>query len=126
DDDYVKQFAASMDQPPLNLDVAAAADVIPAYAWLVEDLKKVELRAPQPEVRNIEVSKAQALQVPPSTTIGNLAQGYIGGDITDIKSELKKLSGSFAAAREKAIKDAVAGGANVSSDDWVFADWTPG
>ena len=126
EDEYVKQFAASMDQPPLNLDVAAKADVIPAYAWLVEDFKKSVFRAPQPEVRNIEVSKAQALRVPPSTTIGNLAQGYLGGDIADIKGELKKLSDAFSTAREQAVKDAAAGGAKVSLDDWAFADWTPG
>lgn len=126
DDDYVAQFAASMDQPPLNLDLAASADVIPAYAQLVEDFKNVVFRAPEAQVRNIDVTRVQALQVPPSSDLGILTQGYLGGDITDVKGELKKLSDACAAAREQAIADAKAEGADVSLDDWAFSDWTPG
>ncbi len=126
EDAYVKQFAASMDQPPLNLDVAANADVIPAYAWLIEDFKKVVFRAPEAQVRNIDVTRAQALQVPPSSDLGNLVQGYLGGDVTDIKGELRKLSDSYTAAREKAVSDAKAEGADVAVSDWVFSDWKSG
>jgi maltose-binding protein MalE len=125
-DDYQAALAAAMDQPPLNLDIVAEADVIDAYAWLVEDFKKRVFRAPQPQVRKIEVTEVQARQTPPSTDLGAIVQGYLGGDITDVRAELVKLSDAFSAALDAAIDDAVADGIDVSRADWEFPDWQRG
>jgi multiple sugar transport system substrate-binding protein len=115
-----------MDQPPLNLDVVAKADVIEPYAALIADFKKRVFRAPQPQVRNVEVSKALALTTPITPHMGDLIQGYLGGNITNLKSELVKLSDNFSRDLDSAIAKAKAAGADVSRADFEFSDWKRG
>lgn len=125
-DDYQKGLAEAMDQPPLNLDVVAQADVIEPYAWLAEDYKKRVFRAPEAEVRNPETTKALALTTPIAPHLGNIIQGYLGGDISDLRAELVKLSDSFNQDLDSAIQEAKSAGANISREDWAFSDWQPG
>ncbi|GAA4428418.1 hypothetical protein GCM10023169_29520 [Georgenia halophila] len=125
-DDYQVGLAEAMDQPPINLDAVEKADVIEPYAWLVADFQKRVFRAPEPQVRNIEVTEAQALISPVSPEIGNIVQGYLGGDISDLEGELTKLSAAHSEALDAAIEQARAEGADVSREDWAFPDWERG
>lgn len=124
--EYQKGLAAGMDQPPIDLDVVDTADVIEPYKKVVSYFKKSVYRAPQAVVRNPQVAAAQALSKPVSPLLGDIIQGYLGGDVTDLKGELKKLSDRFTADRDQAVKAAVANGAKVSLDDYAFPDWKPG
>lgn len=124
--EYQKGLAAGMDQPPIDLDVVDSADVIESYKKVVSYFKSTVYRAPQAVVRNPQIAVAQSLAKPISPLLGDIIQGYLGGDITDLKGALKKLSDSFSADREQAIKGAVAKGAQVSADDYAFPDWKPG
>jgi multiple sugar transport system substrate-binding protein len=124
--EYQKGLAAGMDQPPIDLDVVDKADVIDPYKKVVSYFKKTVYRAPQAVVRNPEISVAQSLSKPVSPLLGDIIQGYLGGDITDLKGALKTLSDNFSADREQAIKGATAKGAKVSLDDYAFPDWKPG
>lgn len=126
DDEYQKGLAAGMDAPPIMLDVVETADVIEPYRRLVGEFKTHVFRAPMPQVRNVDVLKAQALMVPVQPDLGAIVQGYIGGDVTDLKAELTKLSDSFSSALDTAISGATAAGAKVSRSDWEFADWKRG
>ena len=56
-DDYQRALAEAMDQPPLNLDTVAKADVIEPYRTLIADFKKRVFRAPQPQVRKANSAK---------------------------------------------------------------------
>lgn len=125
-DDYQAALAEAMDQPPLNLDTVGEADVIEPYALLIEDFKKRVFRAPQAQVRNLDVTKALALTTPVAPTLGDIIQGYLGGNITDLKGELTKLSDSFSRDLDSAIEKATAEGATVSRDDFAFPDWKRG
>ncbi len=125
-DDYQAALAEAMDQPPLNLDTVAEADVIEPYADLIADFKKRVFRAPQAQVRNVEVSKALALTTPVAPHLGDIIQGYLGGQIGDLRGELVKLSDSFSRDLDSAIERASAEGANVSRADFEFPDWKRG
>lgn len=125
-DDYQTALASGMDQPPLNLDVVADADVIEPYAWLVEDFKQRVFRAPQPLVRNVAVTEVESRRVPVAPELGNVIQGYLGGELTDLRAELTKLSDANSTALDDAIAAAAAEGADVSRADWEFSDWQRG
>lgn len=124
--EYQAGLAEGMDAPPINLDVVADADVIEPYAWLASDFAQRIFRAPQPQVRNIEVSHALALMEPVAPHVGDIVQGYLGGDVTDLRAALVELSDAFSAARDAAIERAVADGASVTHADWEFPDWVRG
>lgn len=125
-DEYQVNLAEAMDQPPINLEVVEGADVIEPYAWLVEDYQERVFRAPQPVVRNVDVTKALAYTTPVAPDLGELIQGYLGGDITDLPGELEALNERMEADLTQAIERAQAEGADVSREDWAFPDWEPG
>ncbi|HEX8508554.1 MAG TPA: extracellular solute-binding protein [Propionibacteriaceae bacterium] len=124
--EYQKGLATGMDQPPLNLDVVATADVIEPYKKVIGFFKETVKAAPQALIKNPQVAQAQALSKPISTQLGNVIQGYLGGDIPDLKVALRKLNSDYEKDREQAIKAANAKGAKVSVDDYAFSDWKPG
>ncbi|MCW2804949.1 MAG: extracellular solute-binding protein [Propionibacteriaceae bacterium] len=124
--EYQKGLAAGMDQPPLNLDVVDTADVIEPYKKVVSYFKETIYRAPQALIRNPQIAVAQAQSKPISTHLGNIIQGYLGGDIADLRGALRKLNDDFEKDREAALKAATAQGAKVSVDDYAFPDWKPG
>ena len=124
--EYQTGLASGMDQPPLNLDVVDTADVIEPYKKVVGYFKETVYRAPQALIKNPQIATAQALSKPIATHLGNIIQGYLGGDISDLKAALKKLNGDFEKDREQALKGASAKGAKVSVEDYAFADWKPG
>ena len=99
-----------MDQPPLNLDVVDTADVIEPYKKVVGFFKESVKSAPQALIRNPEIASAQALSKPIATHLGNIIQGYLGGDVPDLKAALRKLNSDFEKDREQALKGAAANG----------------
>ncbi len=125
--DYQVQLALGMDAPPIVLDAVAEADVIEPYAWLIEDYQERVFRGPQAIVRNPEIAKAEARRVPVSTELGDVIQGYLGGELSDLRAELVKLSDSWSQTRENAVEAAVdQDGAEVELSDWEFPDWERG
>ena len=125
-DEYQAGLAHAMDQPPINLDVVSGADVIEPYAWLVEDFKKRVFRAPQAQVRKPETADALAFTTPITPAIGDIVQGYLGGDIADLRGELVKLNDAYSRDLDAAIEKANSRGSDISRSDWEFADWKPG
>jgi multiple sugar transport system substrate-binding protein len=125
-EDYQSGLAAGMDQPPILLDVVASADVIDPYAWLVDDFAQRIFRAPQAIVRNIEVAKVESKLAPVTPDLGNVVQGYLGGQTSDLRSALKDLSDASTSSLDKAIESARSDGAEVERADWEFPDWKPG
>jgi hypothetical protein len=81
---------------------------------------------PEPVVRNPQVAAVQALQAPISPDLGDIVQGYLGGNIADLRSALRQLSDASTADRDNALKKAAAGGAQVSEADFAFPNWQPG
>ncbi len=125
-EEYQKGMIAAMDQPPLNLDLVDSSDAIDAYKKMVTFCKENVFLMPQAIVKNPEIAAVDAGRKPITPHVGNILQGYLGGSIKNLQSELKKLSDANEADREQAMKKAQADGANVSEDDYVFSDWKPG
>jgi len=124
--DYQKGLASGMDQPPFDLSVVESADVIEPYkqlaVWFAESVK----RAPEPIVRNPQIAQVQAAQKPISPHLGDIVQGYLGGDVSDLRAALRDLNDRSNADRDQAITAATSAGAQVSVADYAFPDWTPG
>ena len=80
--------------------------------------------APPSDVRLVLIRDAQRQPITPN--LGQVIQGYLGGDISDLRDALKKLSDANEADREQAMTAAKSGGAEVSMDDYAFTDWKPG
>src|SRR5699024_9427708 len=55
--------------------------------------------------------------------LGTIVQGVFSGDVSDVRSALKKLSDDEERAREAAIK---AAGVKLDGSAWAFPDWKPG
>lgn len=125
--EYRTGLANGMDQPPLDLSVVQSAeDAIEPYKKLAEWFAETVKRGPEAVVKNSQVAKVQAASKPITPHLGDIVQGYLGGQISDLKGALRTLSDAFSADREQALATAVAGGAQVSLDDWAFPDWAPG
>lgn len=124
--EYQKGLASGMDQPPINLEVVDNADVIEPYRKVVGFFQKTCYRAPEAVVANPQIVSVQAESKPISPHLGNIVQGYLGGNITDLRASLKKLSEAFSKDRDRALASAKTAGATVSLDDWTFKDWKPG
>ena len=125
-EDYQRELAAGMDQPPILLDVVGDAEVIAPYAQMVEDFSKQVFRAPQAIVRTVEVAAVEARRTPVTPELGDIIQGYLGGEIDDLKQALVDLSAAHSTALDAAIEAAAGEGAAVDRSDWEFPDWKLG
>lgn len=123
---FAHALALNMDQPPADLSVVAESDVDPVYSRAIEIFAAHCRLAPSPAVRNPAVGSviAQMEEVRPS--LGEIVQGYLGGDIDDPAGALRTYSDGLAAERDRAIEVLTGEGVEVSLDDWVFADYQLG
>jgi ABC-type glycerol-3-phosphate transport system substrate-binding protein len=125
-DEYQKRMTEAMDQPPLNLEVVDTANVIEPYRKVINLFKEQVFQMPEAIVRKPEIAAVDAERKPITPHLGQVIQGYLGGNIPDLRAALKQLSDANEADRERAIKAAQSSGADVSIDDYVFSDWKPG
>lgn len=125
DPEYQIGLAENMDQPPIDLEAVKKADVHDAYKQATELFAEQVFLAPSPVVKNPEVAKVQAEMKTIDPDLGTIVQGAFSGDVTDVRGALKKLSDQSEAERERALKK-VQAKAEVSVDDWTFANWAPG
>lgn len=123
--EFQKVLAERMDQPPINLEATAQADVHPIWAKGVDLMAAVTLLEPVPAVRNSGVSEVLARMPEVRPNLGEIVQGVITEDISDYASVLQNYQDQLSAARDRAIEEAQAEGVEVSLDDWVFPNWDP-
>lgn len=80
---------------------------------------------PSPVVRN-PAQGAVALERRPLTpNFGEVIQGLISGQLNDAQAAMRDLQDRANAELDAAIKAAQDKGAEVSRDDWAFANWDP-
>lgn len=123
---YFTELAGWMPQPPLDLSAIDRSSAYPSWKTLVGWMAKQVFLAPDPVVKNIDVTKVQAQTNQIQPTLGDIVQGAMSGNIKDVKGALKKLSSQSSSERERALKAAQGKGAKVSLDDYAFANWKPG
>ena len=81
--------------------------------------------APSPLVRNPDSEQVQLAFKAPKPNLGQVVQGVLTGQLTDVGKALRDLSDRSERALDQAIAKARAKGADVSRDDWKFANWDP-
>ncbi|QOR70573.1 carbohydrate ABC transporter substrate-binding protein [Ruania alkalisoli] len=86
---------------------------------------EVVRRLPEPPARNPETAQVLAGLRPLSPDFGTTIQGIYTGQLEDPAAAMRNLQDRAEAELDRAVDAAVAEGANVSRDDWVFADWDP-
>lgn len=80
---------------------------------------------PDVRIRNPEASQVLLRIERPAPGFGEIVQGIYTGQLDNPKQAMQDLKDRQEAALDQAIEAAQADGANVSRDDYVFANWDP-
>lgn len=80
---------------------------------------------PAPVVANPDQEKVQLAMKPIKPNLNEILKGYLTGQIADVRQALQKLTDASEKGLDDAIAQARSQGAEVSRDDWVFANWDP-
>jgi len=92
----------------------------------VNDLFDQQMRlGPSPSVRTPDVEKVNLELKSVTPDFGTTVQGLYTGQLKDPQAALQDLQDRSEAELERAIKAAQGKGAQVSRDDWKFANWDP-
>ena len=80
---------------------------------------------PMVPVRNPAASRVAFERRPLTPDLGQLVQGILAGQIDDVPAAMEDLQSRANAELERAIGAAQEQGAEVTRDDFIFADWDP-
>jgi multiple sugar transport system substrate-binding protein len=119
-------LAERMDQPPLDPTAVANANVHPTYAQSIAFFEEMVRLAPDPLVKNAAVAEVQSRMTDIRPNLGEIIQGAIAGELSDVRAALTQYNDLMTAERDRAIAAAQAEGFEVSVDDWVFSNWVDG
>ncbi len=126
-DEYYAGLAHNMDQPPADLTaVLGNREIHPAYRRIVGYFDKTVFLAPIPILRNGDVAKVQAEAKPINPGVGEILQGVLTGQVSNVKAALVSLNSASERDRQRAMASVAAKGARVTLDDYAFPDWKPG
>ncbi|MEO3885220.1 extracellular solute-binding protein [Nonomuraea sp. B5E05] len=123
---YSRRVAETMSQPPRDIDVVEQSQAHPAYKKLIGWFRESVHLAPDPIAGNADIQQVQIASKPVRPTLGDIVQGALTGDVTDVRAALTRLSSDTAKDRDRAIAQAKKKGAKVSLDDYAFPNWKPG
>ena len=115
----------SCGDPAIFPNASAKANLSKRAHAMLDMAEKYVRISPNPFIRNPALSKVAAAFLTPTPNLSQAIQGLFAGQLSDPKATLKKVSDAHNKALDNAIAKAKAGGAKVSRDDFVFADWDP-
>ncbi|HEY9291379.1 MAG TPA: ABC transporter substrate-binding protein [Microlunatus sp.] len=115
--------AEAMDNGPIDLSVVQTSKAHPTYKQCCAWFESHGRLGPSAIARNPEVAKVEAKLKTVKPDLGAIVQGVFSGDVSDVKTTLKRLSDDSEKAREAAI---TAAGSRLTGDAWAFTDWTRG
>ena len=112
--------------PPAFPAASAKATLDPLNEKALTLANKYTMIAPQPAVRNPDVSKVFQAQKAPQPTFDQTLVGLFTGQIkSSVTKALKGVQDRYEKSLDDGIKLAKSRGAKVSRDDWIFNDWDP-
>jgi multiple sugar transport system substrate-binding protein len=111
--------------PPLFQVAREAAASDPRMQRVNQLTEQWMVLAPSPAVRNPGVAQVNLEMRPLTPDLGELVQGLLVAQLSDVKSALQDLQDRANAELDRAIKAAQDKGADVSRDDWIFPNWNP-
>lgn len=120
-EDYLLSPIPDLNKDPNNY----PADKTEQLKHLNDALESSAIIRPMPETKDdvFQVSKAEAAIAKPKPDWFEVIQGAYVGQISDWKSELKKINDQYNQRFEQAIKKAQDNGAKVSKDDFTYPDF---
>jgi multiple sugar transport system substrate-binding protein len=95
------------------------------------DLRGLDMQAklfrvgPAPAVRNTDIIKANLERQAVTPSFEQVVQGLMAGQITGVKKAMQEVKDAYEKELDRALKAAVAKGAKVSRNDYVFPNWDP-
>ncbi|MDQ3653927.1 MAG: extracellular solute-binding protein [Chloroflexota bacterium] len=111
---------------PEAAEIAQASVPLDPYAAEALALYDEQLRlGPMVPVRNPAASRVAFERRPLTPDLGQLVQGILAGQIDDVPAAMEDLQSRANAELERAITAAQESGAEVTRDDFIFADWDP-
>ncbi|GGE27290.1 hypothetical protein GCM10011391_02050 [Pullulanibacillus camelliae] len=124
-DHFYKNLATDgVEEPPIQSAMEGIKQPYPQFQQVVDIQDKIKILAPNPYESNVKaidvVNNAQGKQ--PQDDLGNILQGYLSGQISNIKETLKDRTAKFNKALTDAIKSS---NGKVSASNFKFSDWTP-
>ncbi len=106
-------------------DINAQGDFDPRMQRLFPLIGSQNRLGPSPVVRNPDVSVALQERRTPTPNFGTMIQGIFSGQLRDPRAAMRDLATRSEQELDRAITAARAKGANVSRDDFKFANWDP-
>lgn len=116
---------ASCADPAIFPETVELADLSERAKWMLQMAEKYVRISPNPFVRNPDLAKVAAAYVEPTPNLAQAIQGLFAGQLSGVRETLTAASDARNKALDEAIAKAKADGANVSRDDFVFANWDP-
>lgn len=80
---------------------------------------------PEPVLANPANQQVQLVLKPVTPGLGNIVQGYLTGQVGDLKAALRTLDSKSNSALDEAVSTAKKRGAAVAREDWAFPKWDP-
>ena len=111
---------------PEAVEIAQETVELDPYASEALALYDEQMRmGPMVQIRNPGAAQVAFERRPLTPDLGQLVQGILAGQIPDVAAAMEDLQSRADAELERAIEAANASGAEVSRDDFVFANWDP-
>lgn len=126
EDDYAVALANAMDQPPLNIDAVAKADVVPAYVDACNIMRNEMGFYPEPQLRNQNVGEVYAELMEIKPNLGDIYVGYVTGALSDWETAVDNYNAAMNAELDRAIETCQSYGVEVDRTDWIFPNYVQG
>lgn len=113
--------ARRMFQMPRDTSGLDDPEVVPVFADQLRRAQDHVFATPQLARRDPELARSMSKVPATKPDLVTLLQGLIAGELTDIRGELKKMSDTANANRDKVLKEN-----NLDVSDLAFPNWKPG
>jgi multiple sugar transport system substrate-binding protein len=123
DGQIVYAAVVSSSDPAIFPDASAKANLSERALAMINMAEKYVRISPNPFIRNPEIGKVAAAYVDPTPNMAQAVQGLFAGQLSDVRKTLQGVADARNKALDDAITKAKTNGANVSRDDFVFANW---
>jgi multiple sugar transport system substrate-binding protein len=111
---------------PEAVEIAQASVALDPIASAALALYDEQMRlGPMVPVRNPATAAVATERQPLTPDLGTLVQGILTGQVSDVAAAMEDLQSRASAELDRAIAAAQEKGAEVSRDDFIFADWDP-
>ncbi|MFD0678552.1 MULTISPECIES: ABC transporter substrate-binding protein [unclassified Paenibacillus] len=127
DELYPKLLRDGIEYSPIMAQNESTKITHPIAAQALKIQSETVKLVPRPFTKNIETLKVATEMSGkfPKTTLSNIAEGYLSGQLKDVKAALTQLSDETNKVFFDSMKKVQSDGGKVSESDYIFPDWQP-